>query len=195
MLARPHVIVMPVMVAWVATLVRAMDRRGRPPFFALPLLVLWANLHGSVSFGVFLIGAAALEALWGAPRRDWLRIAGPWALFGLLALAAASLTPYGPGILLVPLETFSAGKALTTIVEWRPQDFGKIGTFELLLLAGIGYALLRGLTLMGGAYVVPVTEWNIQCDPHAAEAVFRAPFGTARAVGLDVTIQTQLPAA
>ena len=147
LLARPHVIVMPVMVAWVAIIVRTMDRRGAPPFAALPLLILWANLHGSVSFGVFLIGAAALEALWGAPRRDWLRIAGPWVLFGLLALVAASLTIYGPGILLIPLETFSAGKALATIAEWRPQDFGQIGAFELILLAAIGYALLRGLTL------------------------------------------------
>ena len=31
-------------------------------------------------------------------------------------------------------------------MEWRPQDFGHIGTFEFLLLAGI-FALSRGVTL------------------------------------------------
>jgi len=147
MLARPHAIVMPVMVAWACILIRTMDRRGPPPFAALPLLILWANLHGSVSFGVALIGPAALEALWGAPRRDWLRIAGPWILFGLLALVAASITPYGPGILLVPLHTFGLAEALQTIIEWRPQNFSHPGAFEVLLLASIGYALFRGITL------------------------------------------------
>src|SRR5690606_32611634 len=43
LLARPHVLVMPVMVAWVATLVRSMDRHSGPPFIALPLIALWAN--------------------------------------------------------------------------------------------------------------------------------------------------------
>ena len=61
--------------------------------------------------------------------------------------------------------------------------------------------LLRGYTLMGGAYGVsgnttPTTEWNIHCDPEAAAIVFRA-WTAAReadptiprplALGLDVT--------
>ena len=48
-LARPHVLTLPIMVAWAAALVRCMDRRAPPPYWALPLLVLWANLHGSGS--------------------------------------------------------------------------------------------------------------------------------------------------
>ena len=63
--------------------------------------------------------------------------------------------------------------------------------------------LLRGYTLMGGAYGVygnttPSTEWNIHCDPEAAAIVFRA-WAAARkadptiprplALGLDVTEQ------
>ena len=48
MLARPHVLALPVMVAWAGALVRSMDQRSPPPYWALPLLVLWANLHGSV---------------------------------------------------------------------------------------------------------------------------------------------------
>ena len=62
-LARPHVLTLPIMVAWAAALVRCMDRRAPPPYWALPLLVLWANLHGSVVLALGLIGPAVLEAL------------------------------------------------------------------------------------------------------------------------------------
>ena len=66
--------------------------------------------------------------------------------------------------------------------------------------------LLRGYTLMGGAYGVPgnttpTTEWNIHCDPEAAQIVFRA-WAEAReadpsiprplALGLDVTEQARI---
>src|SRR3984957_17925831 len=56
MLARPHMLTLPVMMAWAAALVRGMDRRAPPPYWALPLLVLWANLHGSVVLALGLIG-------------------------------------------------------------------------------------------------------------------------------------------
>ena len=66
--------------------------------------------------------------------------------------------------------------------------------------------LLRGYTLMGGAYGVsgnttPTTEWNIHCDPEAAAIVFRAwasamaadpTIGRPLALGLDVTEQARV---
>jgi hypothetical protein len=146
MLARPHVLTLPVMVAWAAALVRSMDERARPPYWALPLLTLWANLHGSVVLGVGLIGPAALEALLQEDKHAWPRIVLRWLPFGALAVVAACLTPYGPGPLLVPLTTLGLGHALTTIVEWRPQDFGHFGTFEFLLLLGM-FGLSRGVKL------------------------------------------------
>ncbi len=69
-----------------------------------------------------------------------------WLPFTALAVAACSLTPYGPAPLLMPLKTLGLGPALGWISEWRPQDFGHVDTFELLLLAGI-FALSRGVTL------------------------------------------------
>ncbi len=146
MLARPHALVLPVMVAWAAALVRTMDQRSRPPYAALPLLILWANLHGSVSLGIGLIGAAALEALLRHERREWVAVGTQWLLFAALAVVAASITPYGPRILLVPLTTFGLGDALMTIVEWRPQDFSRLGAFEVVLLFVI-FALSRGIAL------------------------------------------------
>jgi hypothetical protein len=146
MLARPHVLTLPIMVTWAAALVRAMDERRGPPYWALPLLTLWANLHGSVVLSIGLIGPAVLEALLQEDKRTWPRILRQWIAFGALAALASCLTPYGPGSLLMPLTTLGVGHALTTIVEWRPQDFGHFGTFELLLLLGI-FGLSRGVRL------------------------------------------------
>jgi hypothetical protein len=146
MLARPHVLTLPIMVAWAAALVGCMDRRAPPPYWALPLLVLWANLHGSVVLALGLIGPAGLEALLNAKRSEWPRVLLRWLPFTALAVAACCLTPYGPGSLLIPFTTLGAGDALLWISEWRPRDFGRFGAFEFLLLAGI-FALSRGLTL------------------------------------------------
>ena len=146
MLARPHVLTLPIMVVWTAALVRCMDRRAPPPYWALPLLVLWANLHGSVMLALGLIGPAVLEALLDEKRSEWPRVLLRWLPFAALAVAACCLTPYGPGSLLIPLKTLGLGPALGLITEWRPQDFGHVGAFEFLLLAGI-FALSRGVTL------------------------------------------------
>ena len=146
MLARPHVLALPVMVAWAAALVHCMDRRAAPPYWALPLLVLWANLHGSVVLALGLIGPAVVEALVDERRSEWPRVLMRWLPFTALAIAACCLTPYGWGSLLMPLTTLGAGQALSWIGEWRPQDFSHIGAFELLLLASI-FGLLRGVTL------------------------------------------------
>jgi len=146
LLARPHVLTLPIMVAWAAALVRCMDRRVPPPYWALPLLVLWANLHGSVVLALGLIGPAVLEALLDEKRGEWPRVLLRWLPFTALAVAACCLTPYGPDPLLMPLKTLGAGDALDWIAEWRPQDFGHFGAFEFLLLAGI-FALSRGVTL------------------------------------------------
>jgi hypothetical protein len=146
MLARPHVLVLPVMVTWAAALVRSMDRDEPPPYWALPLLVLWTNLHGSAVLALGLIGPAVLEALARERCNQWPRVLLQWLPFAALAVAACCLTPYGAEPLLMPLKTLGLGHALGWISEWRPQDFGHIGVFELLLLVGM-FALSRGVTL------------------------------------------------
>src|SRR6267154_5062748 len=62
LLARPHVLALPVMVAWVGGLIAA-DRRSAPSFWLLPLMALWANLHGGFVFGLALMAPIALDAV------------------------------------------------------------------------------------------------------------------------------------
>jgi hypothetical protein len=147
MLARPHAFAFPILVIWAGTLVRTVDLGKAPPLALLPLMVLWANTHGSFTLGLALIGPVAFEAFWNARPPERMRVAWLWLGFALLAIAAACLTPYGPEMFLVTYRTLSLGEALSIVVEWRPQDFGRLGAFEVSLLFGIGYALHSGLTL------------------------------------------------
>ena len=146
-LARPHVLALPIMVVWVAVLIRAVDSKTPPPWFLLPLMTLWANLHGSFTFGLAIAALIACEALWNAQQSDRLTVLRQWGLFGVLALAAACINPYGPEMILVTFRTIALGSALSTITEWRSQDFTHLGAFEVVMLGGFGLALYRGVTL------------------------------------------------
>ncbi len=147
MLARPHVLVFPLMVLWADALVRAAEQRRAPSLAYLPLIALWANLHGSFTLGLALIAPFALEALWTADKSVRSALAVQWLRFGLLALGAACITPYGPESLLVTFRVLGLGSTLSNITEWRPQDFETLGTFEGCLLAGIAYLLYSGFRL------------------------------------------------
>ena len=147
LLARPHVLALPLMVAWVGALIAAADRRGVPSFWWLPLMALWANLHGGFVFGLVLIAPAALDAVLNADVTLRKSLAVRWAAFGMAALAASCCTPYGWNALLASQKILELGGALPLIVEWKPADFGSVGAFEICLLLGVGLALLRGINL------------------------------------------------
>ena len=146
-LARPHILALPVTVAWIALLIRAVDMRSSPPWLLLPLMTLWANLHGSFTFGLAMIAPIAFDALWRAPQPERLGVVRQWSIFAVLAFGAACLNPYGPEIIMVTFRTVALGAALTTITEWRPQDFSHLGVFELIMLGAFAFALYRGVTL------------------------------------------------
>ena len=99
------------------------------------------------TFGLLLIGACALEALLVADKAQRRPLARQWITFGLLALLAACVTPYGVESILVTQRILGLGDALSLIAEWQPQDFTRFGAFELCLLGAIGFALHRGFTL------------------------------------------------
>ena len=145
--ARPHVLALPLMVAWVGGLVRAADRGKAPSLALLGLMVIWANLHAGFSLGIFLVGAVGLDAIVAAEASERWRTGLVWLRFGLLALVAGCITPYGPQSLLVTWQVLGLGPALSIIGEWRPADFSHLAGFELALLFAGGFALYRGVTL------------------------------------------------
>jgi hypothetical protein len=145
--ARPHVLALPFMVAWAYGLLSASERREAPSFWLLPLLALWANLHGGFVFGLVLVGGVALDAVWNADAdRRW-HLALRWLAFGACACAACCLTPYGWETLAASYRILDLGELLHLIFEWMPTDFGTIGRFELCILALIAGALRFGVKL------------------------------------------------
>jgi hypothetical protein len=191
MLARPHVLAMPVMVAWVGGLVAAMDRRSAPSFWLLPLIALWANLHGGFVFGIALVAPMALEVLLTAPPAQRKALALRWGAFGFAALAASCVTPYGWGALLGSQRILSLGQALATITEWRAADFSSVGALEICLLVGTGLALLRGITLppvrilllLGLVHLALKHERNLELLALLAPLVLALPLSLSRQIG------------
>jgi len=77
-MARPHVLALPLMVTWIAALIRAVDTARPPSWWLLPVMTLWANLHGSFIFGLAMTGVIAGEAIWLAPAAQRRRAATDW---------------------------------------------------------------------------------------------------------------------
>ena len=94
-IARPQIFADPLIVVWVAGLVGAVDRRSAPSLWLLPVIALWANLHGSFTIGLALAAALGAEGVISAPAEGRMGAACRWAIFLLSALACACLTPYG----------------------------------------------------------------------------------------------------
>jgi hypothetical protein len=180
--ARPHVLALPLMVTWIAALIRAVDNARPPSWWLLPLMMLWANLHGSFIFGLAMVGLIGAEAIWLAPAAERLRTGKHWIVFGLLALAAACINPYGPEMILATFRTLALGQALSIINEWRPQDFTRLGPYEMIVLAGIGFALLRGvrLPLLRILMLLGVLHLSLSQSRHADLLGLLAPLFLAR---------------
>src|SRR5262249_32495647 len=95
LLARPHLLSFPIIVIWVATLARACDERKPPSLWLLPLVTLWANLHGAFTFGLLLACGFGFEATVTAHAGERLHVAIEWFKFVVGANLAACITPYG----------------------------------------------------------------------------------------------------
>lgn len=143
MLARPHILALPVMVGWIVGLVRARARAvGRVPALWLALLMLvWTNLHGGYMIGLAIAGALALEAMWEKPAA-W----RGWALFLATAILAACVTPLGLDGILFPFQMLRLG-ATRNIQEWQPPNFQQLEPVELVLIAMLVLGLCGGVRL------------------------------------------------
>jgi hypothetical protein len=146
LLARPHILILPIVIAWTSALLRAREAGRAPPLWAAGLMLAWANLHGSFVFGFLVLGAFGLEALIdSAPEQRW-RGLRDWAAFAALCVAAAAITPQGPEGLIFPFKLMGM-RSLGGIDEWRPLDLAKPGPFEIAAGAALFVGLTRGLTV------------------------------------------------
>jgi hypothetical protein len=134
LLARPHLLTLPLLAAWTWGLVTARERGKAPSCWLIALMPLWANLHGSFAFGLALAGALAVEAV--IESQDRKKAASGWGFFLLAATASAMATPFGFRTLSFPFQ-LSAMQGLSYIGEWQASDFSHLSPLMLALLASL----------------------------------------------------------
>lgn len=149
LLARPHMLAIPLMLVWTLELVRASEANRSPRLWMLPLMTVWANLHGGFTLGIALAFAFALEAFIAARKEQRLAsTAKAWGLFLALAVAASMVTPHGAaGLRFTWQILFETNDALARVGEWRSPNFHILQPLELWLLGGLAFALYQGLRL------------------------------------------------
>lgn len=148
LLARPHVLAMPLMVLWTAQLVRGADQGRAPGLWMLPVMTLWANLHGGFTLGLALTLFFAAEGVLNARKKNETLLAvKSWALFVGLSLISALLTPHGIKGILFTVQILSGSYALDHIGEWQSPSFHSFQPLEIWLMVGLAVALHQGLRL------------------------------------------------
>lgn len=178
LLARPHMVAVPLLALWLAGLVSARDRDAPPPLLLLPLMVLWANLHGSFTLGLALAAALGLEAVLAGGRGGWRRAAWQWGRFVVLAVFAAMLTPSHVHGLTYTFQVMNLGSVLLFVGEWQPPNFQDFSGFEVWLLALVATALagrLR-LPLVRLLVIVGLVHMSLQHGRYMAVTGVVAPF-------------------
>ena len=129
----------PLFVATVYLLARDSRSPSRRVYWCLPLLALWANLHGTVTLGVMLVGLYALTLAWNrrrAIRHCWRASLRPLTLM-LGAPLCLLATPYGLAAISY-YRTMLVGSSLRhTVTEWQAITSVPLTAAPFFVAAGI----------------------------------------------------------
>jgi hypothetical protein len=147
---RPQLFDYVALAAIVAILARESGGRRAPLWLAVPILMLWANVHAGfvVELGVlavYTVVTFAVDRRRGAGTGRTLRL-------GSVALVAAATTfvnPYGPRLWLVLLETLRSPFTMRRVAEYQPllsvmrsSLGGGVPIFSLVCFLGMLSALV-----------------------------------------------------
>ncbi|URK85933.1 hypothetical protein LP421_01355 (plasmid) [Rhizobium sp. RCAM05350] len=123
----------------------ARDRQA-PPFWLLGLITLWANLHGTFTFGFVIVAFAGLDFL-ARVRLSQPRLLAKWIIFGLLCPLVTMINPYGVKAILVTFTVVSGNEAVAHINEWNPFNARTDGFIEVLLLTVVAALLVTRIRI------------------------------------------------
>ena len=144
-LARPHVFAFLTLFLWTRGLLDAIEKGRTPSPALLFVLVVWANLHGSITIAYPIAGLLGLEAIARTAPAERLSAIIRWGAFGALALAAGCATPYGIQSVLMTFALFGSGEPLPYITEWQPLGFG----FVAIIAYATAFMFTIGLAAAG----------------------------------------------
>jgi hypothetical protein len=147
--ARPHVATLLLMVIWIAAHVRARHDDRTPPLYLLPVMTLWANVHGAFLLGLIFTALFGAEALYESETLAQARAnALRWSVFFGASVLAATMTPHGIAGLLFPLKmTAKMAPVLDMIGEWMPSSLANNASLIFWLLLLLFIVLLNGIRL------------------------------------------------
>jgi hypothetical protein len=166
---RAQVLTEPLFVLLLALLVSESRHPTRRAFLAFPLLVLWANIHGSVVLGAALVALLGVVEAVKARRSGLLRP----ALLTLLPWPCIFASPYGLHLTSYYSSTLHNPVFPKYLTEWAPPPPLSIWGIPLFALAAVGIFLVGrhshawtafekgafALTLVGGLLAVRSIPW------------------------------------
>lgn len=169
----------------VAQLIRASVAGRRSPWLLVPIVWLWANLHGLWLVTIALLGVAVLGLLLQRAWRANLDLAARLTSVAVVCLAAAALTPNGPRLLLSALEVREYAQFVS---EWDAPSvhtayglafFAMVMTF--VVVYGRSHTALDSYTLvqvvfailLGTLYIRTVAPAAVLLLPLLADALGR----------------------
>ena len=137
LLARPHILALPLLALWTIGLVTAREEKRAPSLWLALVMLAWANLHGSFAFGLALTAALSLEAV--LEKREAVK---GWLTFLGVSAIAALINPQGLDGLLFPFRLLVM-PGIAAIGEWAPTPLTSPSPFLLALLA-MSFVLATG---------------------------------------------------
>src|SRR5882724_377557 len=145
---RPRVFTLLLSSVFLAILTRyARSGTGRAIWWLVPLMALWANLHGGYLIGLALIALTVV----GIPLDAWAageKVQALWPRLRTLAIVmvgcvlAALLNPYGLRIYTFPIGVLLSPVFQGVVVDWLSPDFHQPESLPLLLLILLTIAAL-----------------------------------------------------
>lgn len=102
----------------------------KSPLWILPILVVWANTHGSFVLAVPLLALAFAQDL---QRRS--RISGPLVVAGVAAIPLTVLNPFGPQIWRYTVAISTDPMIRQRVIEWRAPTIGTVAGAVFLVSA------------------------------------------------------------
>jgi hypothetical protein len=181
LLARPHILALPMLAIWTSALVDAREQRTAPPLWLAAIMLMWANLHGSFAFGLALAMALGAEAV----IMEGIRAAKAWAVFVAISILAALVNPQGLEGLLFPIKLL-AMPGLATVGEWGPSSFARPTPF-LFALLGMILVLMTGkvrLPIFRALLILALTYLALSHQRHVMLFAVVAPLLAAPALGV-----------
>jgi hypothetical protein len=128
---------------WLCVADAEADRIRWPVILIVPLLVLWANVHGSVILGAAMAAGYLLYRAGRLVVRGRLRAAAGYAGLAVASILSVLATPYGIGIFHYYREFVGNGALGAADLEWDPPRFPALSFFQFSL--PLALAAISGL--------------------------------------------------